>query len=67
MRCVCGATVPLTSRSSICRTCLEGNREDLDTYYPEDYDDGEDYDDDDDDDGDDYPEYDDPLAYCDEY
>ena len=43
MRCVCGAEVPLTSRSSICRACLTAGDEDFGgPDYPEDYDDGED-------------------------
>lgn len=32
MKCVCGATVPLTSRSSLCERCLR-DPEDDDGYY----------------------------------
>lgn len=35
MRCVCGAVVPLTSRSSLCQSCLSAPDED--GFYPEDY------------------------------
>lgn len=30
MKCVCGASVPLTSRSSLCSGCLHGPEEDWD-------------------------------------
>ena len=41
MKCVCGATVPLTSRSSLCAGCLhgpsfgyaDGDYEDYEGYY----------------------------------
>lgn len=31
MRCVCGAEVPLGSRSSLCKSCLRGNP--MDDYF----------------------------------
>lgn len=69
MKCVCGAPVPLSSASSLCRWCLTHDPED-----PGSWDDGPaneddtDWDDDPRDDGwDDGPEYDDPLSYSDEY
>ena len=37
MKCTCGATVPLTSRSSLCAGCL---RSDGYGGYPDDYEDG---------------------------
>ena len=63
MRCVCGAAVPITSRSSLCKSCLRD---------PDGFDDEEDpYEDEDDDDGDDDDSYesenDDPVAYGDDY
>lgn len=43
MKCVCGATVPLNSRSSLCSGCLQrAAREDGD-FDDEDYADDEDY------------------------
>lgn len=50
MKCVCGATVPLNSRSSLCRTCLN---DDIHRGSDE-YDDYGDYDD--------YVDYDDPYG-----
>ena len=44
MKCTCGATLPLTSRSSICAACLRRGEEDygdcpdVETRYPDDYD-----------------------------
>lgn len=37
MKCVCGATVPLSSRSSLCDGCLRsgGDPFDDDPYYPD--------------------------------
>lgn len=40
MICLCGAELPITSRYSICETCMKrGNEDD----YPEDYEEYEDY------------------------
>lgn len=52
MRCVCGAEVPLTSRSSLCRSCLSAPDEDGFSYGDDDYDfrDEEDEDEEDEDD-----------------
>lgn len=33
MKCVCGATVPLTSRSSLCAGCLRRGNDDDEFYY----------------------------------
>jgi len=61
MVCVCGASVPLTSRVSICEGCLRGD-DGPDEDYDGDADDYPEYDEDYD-----YPEYDDPLAYREEF
>ena len=38
MKCVCGATVPLTSRSSLCKACMRRDYEDdFDSYEYDDY------------------------------
>lgn len=42
MKCVCGATLPLHSRYSICETCLDRHDPDDPDYDPSDYDDGPD-------------------------
>jgi hypothetical protein len=42
MKCVCGATVPLSSRSSLCRSCLADPDDPSDRF-----DDEDDYEDDD--------------------
>jgi hypothetical protein len=46
MKCICGATIPLNAKSSICATCLrtdndfddDFDNEDMDTGYDDDYD-----------------------------
>jgi hypothetical protein len=52
MKCVCGATVPLHSRSSLCQSCLNAPDPDdpggYDYYDYNDDDDGDDFDGDDD-------------------
>ena len=60
MVCVCGASVPLSSRSSICRACLAADDDD---FGGPDYGEDDDGEDDYDGDYDDGPEYDDPMAY----
>lgn len=40
MKCVCGVSVPLSSRSSLCPGCLRGSPDDSDGYYYYDDDDG---------------------------
>lgn len=52
MRCTCGAVVPLSSHSSICRDCLNA-LSDEEGYYDDDCDDCDDDDRDDEDDWDD--------------
>lgn len=47
MRCTCGAVVPLSSHSSICRDCLNA-LSDEEGYYDDDCDDDDDRDDEDD-------------------
>ena len=49
MKCVCGATVPLGSRTSLCNSCLNGPDDD---DYREDWDEEDDWDDRDEMDGD---------------
>jgi len=61
MRCTCGAAVPLSSHSSICRDCRQALQDELDGY-----DDDDDFDDDDDDcDDDDDEEGGEYCNYCD--
>lgn len=42
MKCTCGASVPLNSRSSLCSTCLRGGSRYADSYE-DDCDDDDDY------------------------
>ena len=62
MKCVCGASIPLWSSSSLCFSCLHSED-------PDDGDDFEDEGDDFEDEGDDFEEqeYDDPFAYNEEW
>lgn len=63
MICLCGASVPLSSSSSICQACLrESNEEDWHDEDDEDW-----HDEDDEGYDDDQREYDDPFSYSDEY
>lgn len=52
MKCTCGATVPLGSRSSLCSSCLNSPQDQFDNYdrghYQDDWDDWDDCDDEDD-------------------
>ncbi len=37
MKCICGATVPLSSPSSLCKTCLNMDEEGEPRYHEDDY------------------------------
>lgn len=65
MKCVCGASVPLSSRTSLCFSCLHS-----DDDFGEDEEDEEDFDEDDfgpSFDEDQSNEYDDPFSYNEDY
>lgn len=62
MRCTCGAAVPLSSHSSICRDCRQAMQDQFDGDDDYDCDDDDDFDCDDDCDDDDSGDY---CHYCD--